>query len=336
VAPTEVIVEGEDVVRQEEDLERLQGLLAAEPGVAEVIGPAQNPFEDRFGIVYARDGNAARYVVILDSDPLGARAIEDFERLQSRLDDLLVQAGVADARASATGQTAIAAELAELTRENLWITLVAALIVELVILTLYLRALVTPVLLLACSALGVAAALGLTVVLFQGLLGNPGLIFFAPFTTAVLLLALGSDYNVFAIGAIWDEAGRRPLSRAIAVAMPNTARAISAAGVILAATFAMVAIIPLGLFRQIAFTMAIGLLIDTFLIRPVLTPAVLTLLGRSAGWPSRRIRVQSDPVTEEEQDRLLAGVDEGLGTDERASGAGSGEREVAVTGGTSR
>jgi RND superfamily putative drug exporter len=80
--------------------------------------------------------------------------------------------------------------------------------------------------------------------------------------------------------------------------MPSTARAIGAAGLILAATFAMVAIIPLETFRQLAFTMAVGLLIDTFLIRPVLTPAVLTLLGRVGSWPSRRISTQK--VSDEE------------------------------------
>ena len=332
VAPIEVLVEAEGVVEQRDALVRMEELLAAQPGVAEIIGPADNPLEQQYGIVFSRSGDAARFVVILDSDPLGAQAIEDFERLQGRLGDLLDQAGVEDAEAAATGQTAIAAELAELTRENLWITLLAALAVEFVLLALYLRALVAPLLLLASSALGVAAALGLTVVLFQGVLGNPGLIFFAPFTTAVLLLALGSDYNVFAVGAIWDEAGRRPLSRAIAVAMPTSARAISAAGVILAATFAMVAIIPLGLFRQIAFTMAIGLLIDTFLIRPVLTPAVLTLLGRSAGWPSHRIHTRSDPVTEEEQTRLMSGVEGEEDDADRPPVAPTGGREVAAAG----
>ena len=62
---------------------------------------------------------------------------------------------------------------------------------------------------------------------------------------------------------------------------------------ILATTFAMVAIIPLDTFRQVAFTMSVGLLIDTFLVRPVLTPALLTLLGRWSSWPSRRIRTES-------------------------------------------
>ncbi|MCV2490370.1 MMPL family transporter [Geodermatophilus sp. YIM 151500] len=342
VAPTEVIVEGRDLFAQRPELEVLQGLLAALPGVAEVIGPAQNPFEDRYGIVFSRDGDAARFVVIFDSDPLGAPAIEDYQRLRSSLDGLLDAAGLEGATAAATGQTAIASELADLTRENLWLTLLAALVVELVILAVYLRALVAPLFLLASSALGVAASLGLTVVLFQGVLSNPGLIFFAPFTTAVLLLALGSDYNVFAVGSIWDEARRRPLSEAIAVAMPNTARAISAAGVILAATFAMVAIIPLGLFRQIAFTMAVGLLLDTFLIRPVLTPALLTLLGRTSSWPSRRIRVRRGPVSAEEQARLMAAPGGGaaFGRDAAAPDAGGeapeGDRQVAAAGGQTR
>jgi putative drug exporter of the RND superfamily len=94
---------------------------------------------------------------------------------------------------------------------------------------------------------------------------------------------------VFSVGAIWDEAKRRPLAEALTTAVPRASHAITVAGLILAATFALVAIIPLSTFRQIAFAMTVGLLLDTLIIRPVLTPAVLTLLGRWAGWPSKRI-----------------------------------------------
>jgi RND superfamily putative drug exporter len=306
VAPTEVLVEGEGVAGQRAALGRFQEALAVQPGVAEVLGPAQNPLSDEYGIVFSPDGTAARFVVFFDSDPLSATAIEDLGRLQDRVDVLLAEAGVEGVTVGVTGQTAIAGELAVVTRENLQRTLIAVLVVELLVLAVFLRSLVAPVALLALSVLGVAAALGLTVLVFQGVLGQPGLTFYVPFATAVLLLALGSDYNVFAVGAIWDQAARRPLGQAIAVALPATARAISAAGMILAATFAMVAIIPLSTFRQVAFTMAVGLLIDTFLIRPVLTPAVLTLLGRVAGWPSRRIRTTAGPTDAGEQAGLLA------------------------------
>ena len=292
-APTEIIIEQPGIAGRRDRLERMQQLIDAQPGVAEVLGPAQNPLPDNLGVVFSADGGAARFVVVFDSDPLAASAISDLDRLSSRLDGLAAQAGLGDVTLSVTGQTAIARELADITRENLRITLLAVLIVELFILMVYLRAVPAPVVLLLCSALGVAAALGLTVLVFQGWRGDPGLTFYAPFATAVLLLALGSDYNVFAVGSIWEAAARLPLSKAIALAMPSTARAISAAGVILATTFAMVAIIPLETFRQVAFTMAVGLLLDTFLVRPVLTPAVLTLLGRTAGWPSRRIRTEA-------------------------------------------
>ncbi|WP_233491348.1 MMPL family transporter [Blastococcus sp. TBT05-19] len=294
-APTEVLVEGEGVAAQRDALIELQAAIEDRPGVAMVLGPAQQPLAEEYGVVYSEDRDAARMIVILDSDPLGATAIADLAELEADMEGLARDAGVTNATVAVTGQTAIAAELVDLTRHNLWITLVAALVVELVILMAYLRAVVAPLVLLACSALGVAAAVGLAVVVFQDLGSDPGLIFFVPFTTAVLLLALGSDYNVFAVGSIWERAAVHPLRRAIALALPSTGRAISVAGIILAATFAMVAIIPLDSFRQIAFVMAVGLLLDTFLIRPVLTPALLTLLGPVAGWPSRRIRTGPEP-----------------------------------------
>ncbi|HEY5149450.1 MAG TPA: MMPL family transporter, partial [Mycobacterium sp.] len=297
-APTEVLIEGAGVASQREALNRMQELLQAQPGVATVLGPAQNPLPDTYGIVLSTDGAAARFIVILDSDPLAADAIAAVGQLSDNLDGIAQRAGLRDVQAAVTGQTAIAAELAVITRENLWITLLAALAVELVILVAYLRAIPAPVVLLACSALGVAAALGLTVLVFQGIRGDPGLTFYVPFATAVLLLALGSDYNVFTVGSIWEQAARYPLSTAIARAMPATSRAVGTAGVILAATFGMVAIIQLETFRQVAFTMTAGLLIDTFLIRPVLTPAVLTLLGSAAGWPSHRVRTSPVPKQE--------------------------------------
>ncbi len=305
-APTEVILEGEGVSGQREALTRLQAELAAQPGVAEVLGPAQNPLPEEYGIVFSQDGDAARFIVVLDSDPLAAPAIADLRRLQERLGALVAGAGVEDVTVGVTGQTAIAAELAAITRAELSRVVVAVLLVELVVLALFLRAVLAPLVLLLLSALGVAAALGLSVLVFQGLLGEPGLTFYVPFATAVLLLALGSDYLVFVVGAIWEQAARRPLGQAIAVALPATARAVSAAGLILAATFAMVAIIPLSTFRQIAFTMAAGLLIDTFLTRPVLTPAALTLLGRAGGWPGGRIRTSAARTGAEEQSGLIA------------------------------
>jgi RND superfamily putative drug exporter len=292
-APTELLVESRGIADHRQQLIRLQHQIEQQPGVAEVLGPAQNPLPQRFGVFFSRSGDAARFIVVFDADPLASQGIADYQRLRDRAHTLGRQAGLpTTARLEFTGQTAIAAELAQLTRSNLRLTLLAALGVEFVMLLIYLRALLTPIVLLACSSLGVAAALGLTTLVFQHALGHPGLTFYAPFATAVLLLSLGADYNVFAVGTIWDEARRRPLRRALRVAVPRSRRPIRTAGFILAATLGMVAIIPLGTFREMAFTMSVGLLIDTLLVRPVLTPAVLTLLGRAGGWPGHRIRTR--------------------------------------------
>jgi putative drug exporter of the RND superfamily len=288
-APTEVLVEKPGVVTERPALASLQVALAQQPGVARVIGPADLPAKQPRGVLLSDSGNAARYLVIYDSDPLGAQAIEYVRQLESNLPALVTQSGLSDAQVSIAGQTLFASTVAQLTRQSVEITVVTALAIELVILILYLRALVAPVVLLAASALSVAAALGLTTFLFQDVLGQQGLTFYAPFAAAVLLIALGADYTVFSVGSIWEAAGRRPLAQAIMVAVPRSSRAITTAGVILAATFALVAIIPLATFRQIAFAVTVGLMIDTLIVRPVLTPALLTLLGHRASWPSQRI-----------------------------------------------
>jgi RND superfamily putative drug exporter len=305
-APTEILIEQDGITSQRAALSRLEEAISAQPGVVRVLGPTDLPTERARGLVLAESGNAARLVVVFDTDPLAATAINNVRLLQDRMPELANEAGLSQAAVSMTGQTLIAAEVAQLTRDSLEITLVVALVIELLILSLYLRALVAPIALLACSVLSVTAALGLTTLVFQNILGEQGLTFYAPFSAAVLLIALGSDYNVFSVGSIWDEARRRPLAQALTIAVPRASHAITVAGLILAATFALVAIIPLSTFRQIAFAMTVGLLLDTLIIRPVLTPAVLTLLGRAASWPSKRV------TTGEPTDRHLRARTESL------------------------
>ena len=288
-APTEVLIEQEGVTTQRAALSRLEDAISRQPGVVRVLGPDDLPTERASSLVLAESGNAARLVVIYNSDPLAATAIDNVLILQERMPELAKESGLSRATVSMTGQTLIAAEVAQLTRDSLKITVVVALLIELVILSLYLRALIAPFALLACSVLSVTAALGLTTLVFQDILGAQGLTFYAPFSAAILLIALGSDYNVFSVGSIWDEAKRRSMAQALIIAVPRASHAITVAGLILAATFAMVAIIPLSTFRQIAFAMTVGLLLDTLIIRPMLTPAVLTLLGRWASWPSKRV-----------------------------------------------
>ena len=154
---------------------------------------------------------------------------------------------------------------------------------------MFLRALVAPLYLVAASVLALGATLGLTVYVFQDLLGYGELTFFVPIVAAVTLMALGSDYNVFLAGRIWQEARTRPFREAIAVGGSRAASAITVAGVVLALSFALLALVPIRAFHELAFTMSVGLLIDAFLVRTLLAPSLMALVGPRAGWPGTRL-----------------------------------------------
>jgi RND superfamily putative drug exporter len=139
----------------------------------------------------------------------------------------------------------------------------------------------------------------MTTLVFQGLLGYDGLTFYVPFATAVLLVALGSDYNIFGVGHVWEIAHRRPLREAIRTAVPQSTRAITAAGVTLAVSFGLLAVIPLRSFRELAFTMSLGIMIDVLIVRSLMVPSLLTLVGYASGWPGGHLR-NARRVEEEE------------------------------------
>ena len=136
----------------------------------------------------------------------------------------------------------------------------------------------------------------MTTLVFQGFLGHDELTYFVPFAVAVLLLSLGSDYNVFVVGRIWREAEELPLREAIATAAPRASRAIGVAGLALALSFAALALIDLRQFREFAFAMAVGVLLDAFVIRALLIPALISLFGDLSWWPRKR-RVRPAPET---------------------------------------
>jgi len=290
LSPTEILLEGPEVGAQRDALERLEAQLEDQPGVAAVLGPGDAPVEGRYDVLVARSGNAARFLVIFDSVPLGAQAIDDLTRLRSQLPALLAKAGVQDVEIGVAGDTALSQGIVDRTTDDLLRISLAALAMNLLLLVLFLRALVAPIYLLASSVLALLASLGLAVLVFQGLLGQDGLTLYVPFAAAVLLVALGSDYNIFAVGHIWQVARRRPLPQAIATAVPQSTRAITSAGAALAASFGLLALVPLRPFRELAFLMSAGILLDVFVVRAVLVPSLLTLVGPASGWPSKRLR----------------------------------------------
>lgn len=295
LSPTALIVSAPGMTDRRAALATLSGQLRRQPGVDMVFGPGgpalpvEQQLPDKVGLFLAPGGGAVRFLVVFNSDPLGATAIGHLRELRAATPRLLAAAGLAGAQVSYIGDTVIGLSLVDRARADLVRVAIAVGLVNLLVLMLFLRALVAPLYLLASTVLAVGTALGLTVVLFQDQLGQDGLIFYTPFAASVLLVSLGSDYTIFSVGYVWEEARRRPLAEALAVAVPRSTRAITAAGVTLAASFALVALIPLAPLRELAFMMAVGVLIDAFVVRSLLVPALISLVGRASGWPGKRL-----------------------------------------------
>src|SRR6185312_4941081 len=225
LAPTEVLLEGPGVGARRDALGRLQHAIARVRGVARVAGPADQPRQSA-PVFVSRSGGAARYLVAFDDEPLGANAIDDLRTLQSALPALTERAGVGKARISYAGDTALAKETVAAIRTDGLRVGIAVLLVNLALLAVFLRAVWAPLYLLAASALALAAALGATTFVMQRLLDHENLTYYVPFAAGVLLLSLGSDYNVFVVGKIWQAARDRPLREAIVDVAPRASSTI--------------------------------------------------------------------------------------------------------------
>jgi RND superfamily putative drug exporter len=297
VAPTELLLRGPQIQNDRAALGRLERALARQPHVAGVVGPADQPTDRRFGGAFAPKGGAVRYGIIFDSDPTESPAIRNLERLQRTLPTLLRQYGLGGATVGWGGETALGVETVQATDTSLWRVLAVALAVNFVFLLLFLRSVFAPLYLLVASAAALAATFGLTIYFFTDVLHDSGLPYYIPVAFSVLLLSLGSDYNIFVVGRVWKEADRRPLQDAVAAAAPRAGRAITVAGVALALSFAMLAIIPITPFAVMAFAMGVGILLDTFLVRSVLVPTLVVVFGHAGRWPRRSPSAEPEHVS---------------------------------------
>jgi RND superfamily putative drug exporter len=285
LSPTVLLVEGE---AQQSALVKLEEELDEQKGVAAVLGPREQFPRAPDDLFVDSEGHAARFAVVFEHSPLGSDAIDDLRNLEDRLPELLRNAGLEGATAGITGQTALASQTVEAVVGSSLRVGIVVLAVNFILLALFLRALIAPLYLLAASVLSVAATLGLTTFVFQDLLGHSDLTYYIPFAAGVLLVSLGSDYNVYVVGRIWDELRVRPLREAVAVAVPRASKAISIAGIALAGSFAALALVPVDAFREFAFMMAVGVLLETFFVRPLLIPALISVFGEASLWPGRR------------------------------------------------
>jgi RND superfamily putative drug exporter len=211
----------------------------------------------------------------------------------------------ADSGALVGGVTATALDTNTTAQRDLATIIPVVLAVILVILMLLLRAVLAPVLLVASVVLSYGAAMGVSALVFNHVFGFPGADATVPLFGFVFLVALGVDYNIFLMSRVREESlkhGTRPgILRGLAV----TGGVITSAGVVLAATFAALGVIPIMFLVQLAFIVAFGVLLDTVLVRSLLVPALAYDLGRRIWWPGKLAR---QDVEDPRKDLAGAGV----------------------------
>lgn len=207
------------------------------------------------------------------------------------------------------GVTAVALDTkdASIRDRNLIIPLVLAVI--LVILMLLLRAVVAPLLLIGTVVLSFAAALGVSALVFDGIFGFPGADPVVPLFGFVFLVALGVDYNIFLMTRVREESVRHGTREGLLRGLVVTGGVITSAGLVLAATFAALGVLPILFLAQISFIVAFGVLLDTFLVRSLLVPALSFDLGRAIWWPSRLWRSERGERSRHDAADAVAPVD---------------------------
>jgi RND superfamily putative drug exporter len=171
-----------------------------------------------------------------------------------------------------------------------------------VILGLLLRSLVAPIYLMVAVGLGFTATLGSTVLLFQNIQGENGLMFMLPIIVYLFVVAIGTDYNILMVARLREETRRGHTPREAArLAVTRSAPTIAAAAVILAGTFGVLVLADNSMLRQMGFAVAFGILLTGFVMAILLVPAITSMLRHAAWWPGHQDSPASRPPTANEE-----------------------------------
>ncbi|EPH43539.1 MMPL family transporter [Streptomyces aurantiacus] len=233
------------------------------------------------GAARTGDSELAQLSVVLKHEPDSQAAKDTVDRLRAAVH------AVDGADALVGGTTAQTVDTQRAADHDLTTVIPVVLLVVLAVLIWLLRALIAPLLLLATVILSFFAALGASNLLFEHALGFAGVDWSIPLMGFVFLVALGIDYNIFLMDRVREEAARLGHTRGVLEGLTSTGGVITSAGVVLAATFAVFAGLPLVTMAQMGVIVGIGVLLDTFLVRTVLVPALALDLGRWFWWPGK-------------------------------------------------
>lgn len=271
LAPTTVLVESESAPVTQAEVALAVRQLSAVDGVA-----AATPTGD-----LSSDKRIAEIRVILEHDPLKKAQLDIVPEMRSAVED--VGPGVA---ALVGGSTAINYDLDQTTSRDLKLIAPIALLVIAIILGILLRSLVAPLLLIASVVLSFLCTVGLSVLFIRYVVGDPGMDASIPTFAFIFLVALGIDYTIFLMARVREEAREHGTREGMLRAIAATGPVITSAGIILAGTFSVLMTLPVTFTFDLGLMVALGILLDTFVVRTIMVPAAVEIIGDKVWWPS--------------------------------------------------
>ncbi len=215
---------------------------------------------------------------------------------------------VPDADAKVGGDTAIFADTLAAAEADNQLIIPIVLVVVFLILAILLRALTAPLILMATVVLSFGAALGISALVFNHVFGFGGADAGFPLFVFVFLVALGIDYNIFLMSRVREEALKYGTRRGALIGLSSTGGVITSAGLVLAGTFAALGTIPMVFLAELGFAVALGVLLDTIVVRSVLVTALNLDVGRHMWWPSelgKKHDVEPDEISEQPGDERV-------------------------------
>jgi putative drug exporter of the RND superfamily len=265
------------------DITAYEAKLKTLPGVGSVAPPT-----------VSSDKATAAYTVTMSYNPQSTAAVSV---MKTKLRPGAHAAAPPGTYALVGGTTAVFADIQRAVNHDYAVVFPVAALIILVILALLLRSLVAPWYLMVSVGLGFAATLGASVLVFQGLAGQPGLVFLLPVYMYLFVVALGTDYNILMIARLREEAkeGMEP-RQAAAVALQHAGPTIGAAGLILAGTFASLTLAGNTILSQLGFAVSCGIALAAFVMAMFFSPSLTTLIGHWAWWPGHADRPPAPAV----------------------------------------
>lgn len=248
-------------------------------------GSAGSDVDRAVAAFMSADRTATRFYVATTDDPYSQTAFATVRSSQALLADAAPGFGEG-ATAYLGGTTAQFADVQDVLGRDMQRVGLITIVGILIVLVFLLRAIVAPLYLVGTVLLSYGTALGISSWFFESVLGQPGVSFYLPLLVFVLLVSLGADYNIFLMSRVREESEGRPIRDGIRIASARTGAVITSAGLILAGTFGSMATAELSVLFQVGVAVALGVLIDTFLVRSILVPAITMLLGERAWWPA--------------------------------------------------